>query len=215
MSPYTLSPLDSLLTLNTLEAALTQPAYHLTFTPAAKRADIERANFPSMIQCFEQQRQANGLPPTQNEFVNGFVALHQAARPELFAPNVRAATDARLKKAYPSLVRDLHLYLLCRESQLFPHVWRGMQLDEYYGVDVLIVDAQGHDYYVCATAGTPSAAQWRTLKQQSRNRIRPERAQLTGAFIELPLDVRPKKVIAQWWLYTLAHAQYIAEQMSR
>jgi hypothetical protein len=215
MAHYTSHPLDELLTVKALEAALAQPAYRLTFTPTAKRADIERTNFPSMIQCFEQQRKPNGLPPTQSEFVNGFVALHQAARPALFAPPARAATVARLQKAYPSLVRDLHLYLLCRESKLFTRVWRGALLDEFYGVDVLIVDAQNREYYICATAGTSSAAQWRALKQQLRNRIRPERAQLTGVFIELSLDVRPKKVIAQWWLYTPAHTRYIAEQIER
>ena len=207
------NPLDARLTATTLEAALARAVYRLRFNAAAKRAEIERANFPSMIACFERRRKVDGLPPTQVEFVQGFAAQYQAARPELFSAESRAASEARLQKAYPSLVRDLHLYLLCRESRLFAQVWRGAQLDEREGVDVLLVDAQGREHYVCATAGTASAMQWRAHKQQTRNPLRPARTNLTGTFIELPLNIRPKKRIGDWWLYTRAHVAYVAERI--
>src|SRR5712691_421773 len=110
------NPLDSLVTLLMLEFALGQREYQLNFSPQSKKVEIEFEQFPSMIKSFEKHRRPNGLPPTQHEFVVGFEADYRAARPELFAPHVLDATVARLQKTFPSLVRDLHLYLLCRES---------------------------------------------------------------------------------------------------
>lgn len=207
------NPLDALLSAKMLESALASPSYQLAFNAYAERAEIERAHFPSMIACFERQRKPSGLPPTQAEFVQGFAALYRATHPDLFIPTVLAATQARLQKAYPSLVRDLHLFLLCREAGCFVEVWRGAQLDEKLGVDVLIVDAQKREYYLCATAGTRSAQHWRTHKQQLRNPIRVARTQLKGAFIELPLAVRPKLRIGTWWLYSRAHVAYALAQI--
>jgi len=207
--------LDDLLTVAQLERALAQREYRLRFSPQAERARIEFEQFPSMIQSFEQHRNANGLPPTQTGFVAAFESDHGRTRADLFTADVRAATEARLQKAYPSLVRDLHLFLLCRESNRFTSVQRGSQLDELYGVDVLIRDHAQREYYVCATAGTRDARTWRTLKQQQRNPRRPERAHLPGTIIELPLGVQPKKVIGNWWLYAPAHVAYIAERMER
>lgn len=207
--------LDSLVTLMMLEFALGQREYHLQFSPQAKKDEIEFEQFPSMIRSFEAHRKPNGLPPTQREFVAGFEADYAAARPELFAPDVHAATVARLQKTYPSLVRDLHLYLLCRESKKFAAVARGAQLDEQFGVDVLVTDAQQREYYICATAGTDSAKAWRTLKHHTRNTFRRERTGLSGLFIELPLTVKPKRTIGSWWLYTSAHVDYVAQQIAK
>ncbi len=209
------NPLDALLSVAQVERALAGHDYRLRFSPQAERRRIEFEHFPSMIQSFEQHRHANGLPPTQIAFVAGFESDYQHTRSELFTADVRAATVARLQKAYPSLVRDLHLYLLCNESNRFASVQRGIHLDEFYGVDVLIRDQTTREFYICATAGTRDANDWRTLKQQQRNTRRPERAQLRGTIIELPLTVRPKKIVGDWWLYAPAHVAYIAEQMER
>lgn len=209
------NPLDAYVSLMMLEFALGQREYQLRFSPQAKKDEIEFERFPSMIGCFEAHRKPNGLPPTQPEFVVGFETDYRVSRPELFAPDAHAATVARLQKTYPSLVRDLHLFLLCRESKKFATVARGAQLDEQFGVDVLVTDAQQREYYICATAGTQSADAWRTLKHHTRNTFRRERTGLSGTFIELPLTARPKQVIGSWWLYTSAHVAYVAEQIAQ
>ena len=212
------NPLDSIITLAVLESALGQPEYQLNFSPQAKKVIIEFEQFPSMIKSFEKHRHPDGLPPTQAEFVAGFETDYQASRPALFAPSVHAATIARLQKTYPSLVRDLHLYLLCQASKKFYRVIRDSELDERYGIDLLIMGAQGREYYICATVGTKSARSWRKVKQGSRNLRRPERVGLTGDFIELPLDGGQKTIGTgrhPWHLYSQAHVEYIAARIAQ
>ncbi len=212
------NPLDSLVTLVILEFALGQREYQLSFSPQSKKVEIEFEQFPSMIKSFENHRCPNGLPPTQHEFVVGFEADYMATRPELFAPHVLDATVARLQKTYPSLVRDLHLYLLCKESKKFYRVIRDSELDERYGIDLLILGAQRHEYYICAMVGTGSGRSWRKFKQVTRNRMRPERVGLKGHFIELPLD-GDKKTIGTgrhpWHLYSQVHAERIAARIAQ
>ncbi len=191
-----------------LETALAREEYRLVFPRADKRAEIERALFPSQVASFERHRHSDGLPPTQSEFIRGFVEDYAPTWPSLFVPRLRPATEYRLSKTHPSLVRDLHLYLLLKENTPFD-VKRDVGLDEVLGIDILLRAADGREFYICATVGTTGAVRWRQVKQSLRDSRRLVRREMTGKGIELPLSAAPMLQVGDFWLYSRAHVEMI------
>src|SRR4051794_11786683 len=122
--------------------------------------EIERAHFPSMLRV--SRALCDGpLPPNQADFVYGFAATHTRSHRHLFGGDTRRATVARLKRAYPSLVRDNHLWLKLQES--FERVERDDTLDEYGGVD-FVIHQGGRVFHVHAYTNTRRGRQWRQTK---------------------------------------------------
>lgn len=171
-----------------LEARLA--AYPLSFDEVSD--EIELTRFPSMLRVFRGLCDGP-LPPTQTDFVYAFAATYGASHHHLFTPDTRRATVARLKRAYPSLVRDNHLFLKLQES--FERVARGDALDEYGGVDFVIHTA-GRVYHVHAYTNTRRGRQWRQAKTD-RHATDEE-----AIPVEFALTLNEAKPVGQFLLYS-------------
>lgn len=97
----------------------------------------------------------------------------------------------RVRRAYPSIVRDHHLYLLLKDS--FPFVLRTKELDIEYGIDFLIVEAS-LAFCVHAFVDTFEAKAWREQKEKRH-------PYTGGVHIDLPLDLDRAKVVGDFRLY--------------
>lgn len=171
-----------------LEARLA--AYPLSFDEVSD--EVELARFPSMLAVFRALCEGP-LPPTQTDFVYAFAATYGTSHRHLFTPDTRRATIARLKRAYPSLVRDNHLFLKLQES--FERVERDDALDEYGGVDFVIHTA-GRVYHVHAYTNTRRGRQWRQAKP---GRHIPDDDAVP---IEFALTLNEAKPVGQFLLYS-------------
>lgn len=171
-----------------LEAHLA--GYLLSFDEASDAIELTR--FPSMLKVFRALCDGP-LPPTQADFVYGFAATYAASHRHLFTPEVRHATIARLKRAYPSFVRDNHLVLKLQEA--FERVERDDSLDEYGGVD-FVIHAAGRVYHVHAYTDTRRGRQWRQTKT---GRHTPAE----GVFpVEFALTLHEARPVGQFLLYS-------------
>ncbi len=171
-----------------LEARLA--AYPLSFDEVSD--EVELARFPSMLAVFRALCDGS-LPPTQTDFVYAFAATYGASHRHLFVPDTRRATLARLKRAYPSLVRDNHLFLKLQES--FERVERDDALDEYGGVDFIIHTA-GRVYHVHAYTNTRRGRQWRQAKPGRHP------AADDAIPVEFALTLNEAKPVGQFLLYS-------------
>ena len=171
-----------------LEARLAE--YPLSFDEATD--EIEWTRFPSMLAVF--RRLCDGpLPPKQADFVYAFAATYSQSHRHLFTPENRRATVARLKRAYPSLVRDNHLFLKLQEA--FERVERDDTLDEFSGVDFVIHQA-GRVFHIHAYTNTRRGRQWRQTKQDRHA------ADPNVTIIDFALNLNEAKPVGQFLLYS-------------
>lgn len=63
----------------------------------------------------------------------------------------RDGIEARVLRAYPSLIRDFHFYLYCYESNMFEEVVYSLEDDCHSGVDLILMY---HDRYYCVSLYT-------------------------------------------------------------
>lgn len=184
-----------------LEARLAE--YTLSFDDATD--EIEFTRFPSMLKVFRALCEGP-LPPKQTDFVYGFAATYALTHRQLFSPETRRATVARLKRAYPSLVRDNHLFLKLQES--FEKVERDDTLDEHGGVDFVIHQAS-RVFHVHAYTNTRRGRQWRQTKHDRHDPAS------NVTVIEFPLNLNEAKPVGQFLLYSDRTVKRLRDEIER
>jgi len=185
-----------------LEAVLA--SYRLRFSQITDR-EVELTRFPSMVGVFADECfHLGGFPPTQQAFVDAFVNHYWEAHPTLFLPHLWPGTEARLLRAYPSLVRDLHLACLLREAGLA--VIQTPDADERLGIDVLVLHASG---YAVRLNCFLDSQRGRAFRAQKLRRRPPQ-----GLSLELPLDRADARRIGDFDLFGPRHVAAILFQIS-
>lgn len=198
------------MTIEQLEGIL--KSYKLQFD-SVREPHIETTGFPSMIAVFNKLLR-QGVPPTQDQFVSAFVAAYQKTHKHLFTPPNMPATLARLKRTYPSFIRDYHLFTLIKEFGQFDRVKRGNYLDEVYGIDILIIQ-EGVQFYVNAYLGTEQGLSWRKVKTTTRFSERSRRKALKGFHIELKIKKDEANKVGDFWLFGRKHVEWLREAIQR
>ena len=107
--------------------------YPLSFD-STKDEDAESFHFPVMVDVFYKQICELGRIQTQEEFVNSCLKDSQLKESKLHTKSI----VARLKRAYPSLVRDLHFNKKYQETHPQNDVIYNGDLDIRYGIDSMI-----------------------------------------------------------------------------
>lgn len=116
--------------------------------------------------------------PTQDQLIR-FYMLNYCENPNpdenniiVFKPGYCLDSDrkynylgvcARLLRAYPSLIREFHLYLLCQESKKFKNVAYSLSKDFYDGLD-LRIDTEKGTYYVSVFVNTARSIEHKKAK---------------------------------------------------
>jgi len=167
-------------------------------TTAEIEADIERAGY-ERPRFYDRAAEHNGFPPflhpfyiwllehgripTPEQHINLYFALYPWA-----GDSHRRGLEARILRAWPSIVRDLHLTALLREAGM--RVTYSVDFDRA-GVDVAVwppLDGRP-PLYVHAYVWSPRAEHFRRRKVQGPRHF------------DLPLLRREARVVGNVWLY--------------
>ena len=80
----------------------------------------------------------------------------------------RNGLQARVLRAYPSLIRDVHFYLMCKESRYLNKVKYSLKTDLYDGID-LFVDYEGQTFGISCFTQTARSQQFKEKKYRRHN----------------------------------------------
>lgn len=134
-----------------------------------KDLEVENSKFPPFIQSFYFLFFKNLQIPTEQEFCDTYVQWIGGIN-EGFVNYEKSRVSAemlinRMKRTYPSLIRDLHFLYLLEESKLFEEVEYSMQMDYFNGLD-LRVKYRGEVFFVSLFIDT---SRGNYFKQRKKN----------------------------------------------
>jgi hypothetical protein len=192
--------------LSTAEIERQIARYVLRFD-ALKDDEVEwRYQPPAFVVAFAQFVEQFQRIPAPDEFATHYIEKNRAALHERFdqwrdAPTrnwKKRALMARLKRAYPSFVRDFYFCALLRENGVAAEYDAAQDVES--GVD-LIVSSGERAIQVHVFLDSPRAKQGRAKKDR--------RHAFTGEHLDVILRPDECKRVGAFWLPTLAHVQQV------
>lgn len=193
--------------LSTAEIEKQIARYKLEFD-AMKDDEIEwRYQPPAFVIAFIDYINTFQRIPAQSEFAEHYVAVNRAALNDEFLkkwkPAERAAKKqaliARLKRAYPSFVRDVYFLALLRENGI--DVDYDAAQDVHAGVDLIVA----HRLQIHVFLDSPRSKQGRAKKNR--------RHTFAGEHIDIVLKPSECKRVGEFWLPTIKHVEQIKRSM--
>ena len=113
--------------------------YELEFLSARDKQVEWRMKFPIFVRSFYSYVLEYGIIPSQSEFFQHYVSENKNSK------NIQKLTDhqhealrARLYRAYPSYIRDLHFGKFLTEKGYFDEVVYNVDMDIKDGIDLLV-----------------------------------------------------------------------------
>ncbi|AIQ37209.1 hypothetical protein R50345_22760 [Paenibacillus sp. FSL R5-0345] len=158
-------------------------------------------DFPNMMYTLWGFICANRRFPSQTEYTLHFLSIHASVLSSLD----ESAIKARLLRAFPSLIREIHFYALVKESGFFQEVNYSAKLDVEDGTD-LSVRCGGYEYGVSCYVQTE-----RSLEYRRRKRSRPRNPKANS--IELPLDLSSGNTVNGWIFYNRNHVHVLLDHI--
>jgi hypothetical protein len=186
--------------------------YKLEFD-SLKDDEIEwRYQPPAFVVAFAQFLEEFHRVPSPDEFQRHYIQTNRDALRERFdawrdAPTrnwKKRALMARLKRAYPSFVRDLYFCALLRENGVAAEYDAARDVEG--GVD-LIVAHGARKLQVHIYLDSPRAKQGRAKKDR--------RHAFTGEHLDVILRPDECRRVGAFWLPTLAHVQQVKRALGR
>ncbi len=180
--------------------------YKLEFD-SMKDEEIEwRYQPPAFVVAFAQFVEQFHRIPAPAEFQNYYIDKNHAALQEHFdqwldAPSrnwKKHALMARLKRAYPSFVRDFYFCALLRENGITAEYDAAQDVEG--GVDLIVLNG-ARKLQVHVFLDSPRAKQGRVKKDR--------RHAFTGEHLDVILRPDECKHVGAFWLPTLAHVQQV------
>ncbi|MFP4017682.1 MAG: hypothetical protein ACOC1K_06480 [Nanoarchaeota archaeon] len=168
--------------------------YSLKF-PSTRNKKVERyIKFPIFVDEFYTLLKEKGKIPLQKEFSEYYIKKHKGKDciKKLNDKEIKALI-ARLYRAFPSYIRDLHFGKLLKSKTNFADIIANSTLDVDKGIDVLIRYNQ-HQYGVCLYIDTKRSQNFRKskIKYQKDGYV----------YIELPLNLDDCKQVGEFYLYS-------------
>ncbi len=114
--------------------------------------------------------------------------------------------EARLRRTYPSLVRDVHFEALLREHGL--DVIHERDLDVCAGVDH-VVKYQNRVFYIHCYVGTQAGRFGRKIKNRRHE------FQGNHLNIEMNLAAESSRLVGDFYLYSSKHIKHLLELMKK
>lgn len=194
---------------------------HLKYSGQRREIDpaVENAKLPSMVRSFYELVVRDDSLPDEKQFVEAYLnryfekigrttyRLKKAYREEN-SPFVfkKDGLEGRILRAYPSLIRDLHFFLLCKESGLFEKVIYSTYADIYEGID-LKLKKDGQVYIVSLFVNTNRSKQFKKRKYK-----RHDYSNVVEICVMLDLDTAKK--VGDFILYDERHINYLLDMMN-
>lgn len=167
--------------------------------------------FPLFVQFFYENI-FDGILLNDMEFFNAFLKKHFKTNGN-FCTQINTGINypkdgimGRALRTYPSLLRDLHFYLLCANMNIFDEVGYSLKADTL-GYD-LVVKQKGVKFGVALFVNTKKASFWKEKKEKRHGKYPVNK--------EICITINPyiegRDKIA---LYEEKHVQYLAEQIQK
>jgi hypothetical protein len=132
---------DASITVDSIENQIKELTY--SGQNKAKDPDIENSQFPPFIQSFYFLFFKSLRIPTEKEYCDTYVEwMGGSDAGYLTIQNTKINAEMlinRMKRTYPSLIRDLHFLYLLEDSKVFEEVEYSMQMDYFNGLDLKVV----------------------------------------------------------------------------
>lgn len=155
----------------------------------------ERGRFPSFIGAFNRSMEESGTVPTQDEFIADYARFHDI--------QVTQGLEARMRRTYPSLVRELHARLMATE--IFPETKYSLD-DDLAGVD-LTIRHNGEEHYIHLFVDTKRSNHFRMAKDN--------RHAFEGSHIDVSLNLSSGRKVGQFLFYPEATFRTLREALDR
>jgi len=141
--------------------------YKLEFSEIRDRRVEWEICFPSFVGAFYNYMIRCGEVPSQRDYFQYYLESNKDFfERKKFDSEIVMALEARVFRTYPSLVRDIHFALKCREQFLDATVIYNIRLDTEKGIDVLI-EKDGKFFGINLYVGTTRAI---GVREKKKNR---------------------------------------------
>jgi len=171
--------------------------YTLSFNRVRDKKIEWGTPLPMFVKTFNELISKTGIVPSQDEFVERYFGENIEELKNIIADDgLKIGLEARIRRAYPSFVRDLHFYSLLREHGL--NATRSEITDIEGGVDH-IIEYRGTRFFIHCYVATTRGRYGRKIKN-TRHRFE-------GKHIDLPLELggSDTRVCGQFFLYSEKH----------
>lgn len=200
---------DFTLTSHKLEE--TVKSYPYTGENRIKDSVVENTQFPPITMTFYSYVFEHNNVPSPDALIGLYLAqdCFTEIPPDKYAINYETTNTtvskeglvARILRTYPSLLRDLHFYLMAVESNLFQSVWYSVSDDFTKGIDIRVRD---HDsWYDIALLQNTVRSKFFRDKKKSRH------SGANNNLIYVELDQNQSKRCGDYNLYTIRHVEQL------
>lgn len=176
-----------------------------------KTPQVENAPLPPFIQSFYYLFFKSLRIPTEKEFCDYYLELIGGSL------NGKVVIDGetydlnpviyRMKRSYPSLLRDLHFLYLLEESGLFEEVEYSMHKDFYNGLDIKVRYSQ-KDYFVSLFIDSSRGTYYK-----ARKRTRHDYTEVNE--IEFNVEFSTLKSFGSIYLLTPEHIKILIDRIPK
>lgn len=161
--------------------------------------------FPMFVDTFNLMVKENNRIPSQDEFVERYFRDNAAELTYVLSnPKLKEGLEARLRRTYPSFVRDVHFGALLRERGL--DVSYDRDFDVCAGVDHIIKYKELTFHIHCYVS---------TKRGRMGRRIKNRRHDFRGIHLDVEMDLGAEsaKSVGDFSLYSDEHVDYLIELM--
>ena len=206
---------DFSLTATELEETIKQ--YPYTGERRVKDPKVENSQLPPIALCFYWFVYECGTVPSPDDLIKLYLsqACFRRLSEEEYevtygADTFVVSTDgliARILRTYPSILRDIHFYLLAVESKLFQAVRYSFEDDFKNGVDIK-VQYNGKWFNIALMQNTRRALFFRSRKKSRHTNSNMD-------LINVELDPTKSKRCGDYNLYTMQHVEMVKKMIMK
>ena len=173
--------------------------------PKIKYAAAERLGneIPRFVDVFYGLTERLGHIPVFEEFMGAYMRQCDTVYP--CKGEMREGIYARAARAYPSIVRDLHMSLMVRDAGVFDSVIYDKEVDMYDGIDIEIVQ-NSQLYGVKLYVDTKNARFYRDAKDYRHTAYK-------GKIVDMPLNLSDGDRHGDIYLYAGRHVAKLKEMI--
>ena len=207
---YLLKDID--LTLEQCEFQIKKIDYEFFYEPYKhiKEEKAENTKFPSIIYAFYSLVFSSNQVPAPQILIDTYFSLYSGqiqydGETVFYAGQTfkKSAVIGRILRTYPSLVRDLHFYLMLVQAHCFDEVIYSCKTD-VSGKDILI--RHNHkEYELSLYVDTTRSRKFKSIKNLFRHNYNNE--------IKLPLSLNSARKIGDFFVYSQKDIQTVKQQV--
>jgi len=176
----------------------------------SKIKEVENAKLPAFIQVFYYLFFKNLYIPSENDFFTTYVEwLGGIKNGKLVYGDLQLdpqGIENRIKRTYPSLIRDLHFLYLLEDSKIFDNVEYSMQMDYFNGLD-LKLSYKGKEYFISLFIDSTRGTYFKKRKKQ-----RHDYSEIVE--IEFNLDFSGMSKIGNIYLLNNSHVELLIDRIN-